>query len=209
MQNYMKTSSSTFEPKQSDMTYWYNTVTGYTLVAEKDINTATLQNLLPTEIRYGEPQSAFLTEWIDLSSTQSLPDIHLAKVEAFKNYSPSSDALVMEFYLPNPKYNDIDLSKIYILSDRNGDPDEVLDMEHATVRAKFKDQMVSASEEYISQETGQYIKFRIGIRIDDAIKDTKVKMRLCYEYTENGVTKYAYTPYMQYSYNELPEVTKE
>jgi prepilin-type N-terminal cleavage/methylation domain-containing protein len=36
MENYTKTSSSTFEPKQSDMTYWYHTMTGFTVVAPKD-----------------------------------------------------------------------------------------------------------------------------------------------------------------------------
>lgn len=42
MLNYMKTSSSTFETKQSDMTYWYNTITGYTVVAENNIKTEDL-----------------------------------------------------------------------------------------------------------------------------------------------------------------------
>ena len=68
IENYMKTSSSTFEPKQSDMSYWYNQITGYTVVAETDIEYDKLFEKLPSDIIYSNSQIPFSSEWINLSA---------------------------------------------------------------------------------------------------------------------------------------------
>ena len=211
MQNYMKTSSSTFEPKQSDMTYWYNTTTGYTIVAEKNINTAELENLLPQELKYGNGRITYLTDWIDLSSSFITPDIFIAKVYGRKDYSPGRDAIAYNIRIPNPKYYDnIALNKMYLLSDRGGDPNCVLDMNTATVCANFYDHFCSSQEakDYVSNSTEDYLNIAQGLYIPEELKNTAIRFRLAYEYEENGQTKYIYTPSIKYTYNELPEVTK-
>ena len=109
MQNYMKTSSSTFEPKQSDMAYWYNKVTGYTVVAGHDTDTSTLYQLLPTEVRYDKAHPAYVTEWINLSSDIIIPDVSFNKIIAITNNG--AKYIKMNYTFPNPKYNeDVDLN---------------------------------------------------------------------------------------------------
>lgn len=46
VENYMKTSSSTFEPKQSDMSYWYNPDCGIVVVAKTEATASQLNDLV-------------------------------------------------------------------------------------------------------------------------------------------------------------------
>ena len=212
MQNYMKTNSSTFEPKQSDMTYWYNTVTGYTVVAEKNIDTAELENLLPQELKYGNGKSVYLTDWIDLSSNVILPDIHIDRVYAFVNYQEGRDAIVYRIFFPNPKYfSNMQYDKVFILSDRGGDTEGVLDINTASVKVNFYEHVRNDSNimDKLFNSNEEYVFVSQGLFAPNELKDTKFRFRLAYEYEENGITKYIYTPSIQYSYNELTEYSSD
>ena len=113
VQNYMKTSSSTFEPKQSEMAYWYNTVTGYTVVAEKYSDTEYLCLKLPTEVRYDVTNVASITEWIDLSSEYIFPDCYVYVLEIGRNES-GYDELYANYRVSNPyKDANFDFTKFY------------------------------------------------------------------------------------------------
>lgn len=70
VQNYTKTSSSTFEPKQSDMHYWYSPDCGVVVFAEPNANTD-VEKYLNSQIisgmdAKGNPVGAD-TKWIDLT----------------------------------------------------------------------------------------------------------------------------------------------
>ena len=201
IENYMKTSSSTFEPKQSDMTYWYNTVTGYTVVAEKDINTATLQNLLPQEIRYGKSQPASMTEWVDLNSDLIIPDIRTTDLKAALN-SNSKPAFKFFYCFPNPKYNDIDLLNMYVIM---GDykEDEPIDFNNNKLKYCMGEEYSSSNHNYINNQTGALVNMTITQSVLETSLDKKFAFRFCYKVNENGVDKYYYTASFVASYNEL------
>ena len=78
VQNYTKTSSSTFEPKQSDMHYWYSPDCGVIVYAEPDagLTPENVQNKLNAQVvsgmdAKGNPLDEN-TEWIDLTLNASL-----------------------------------------------------------------------------------------------------------------------------------------
>ena len=199
MQNYMKTSSSTFEPKQSDMTYWYNTVTGYTIVAEKDVNTATLYDLLPTEVKYGTSQIASITEWIDLNSKITIPDCKITKVvynERIDANGQKRIGFVVTVSIPNPKFNDIDLSKIYML--RKTKYEGLVDINNAQNKNSLSETTFAtadSNEEHISLDWFFYS--------ESGDKTAKRNYRLAYQYEEDGVIKYAYSANFCASYNDV------
>ena len=73
VQNYTKTSSSTFEPKQSDMHYWYSPDCGVIVYAEPDagLTPENIENKLNAQVvsgmdAKGNPLDEN-TEWIDLT----------------------------------------------------------------------------------------------------------------------------------------------
>ena len=73
VQNYTKTSSSTFEPKQSDMHYWYSPDCGVVVFAEPNASIETSLNsqiISGTDAKGKELSDA--TQWVDL--TQSIRD---------------------------------------------------------------------------------------------------------------------------------------
>ena len=78
VQNYTKTSSSTFEPKQSDMHYWYNPDCGVVVFAEPDANSTpeNIEKKLNSQIISGkDAKGNDLTgtaNWINL--TQEITD---------------------------------------------------------------------------------------------------------------------------------------
>ena len=193
IENYMKTSSSTFEPKQSDMTYWYNTVTGYTLVAEKDVNTATLESLLPQEVRYSNGQVASLTEWIDLSSDYNFPDI--AYIHSEKTSKDGKPAI--RFYFKFIKPYDTANSKYYFIAMGKSGMEKnngILDFNTAQNKAEVTNPF---------QSTDKY-DYRT-LRLTNVAVDKEFYVRLCFEYTENGKTKYMYTPTIMMTYNNASE----
>ena len=68
VENYTKTSSSTFEPKQSDMHYWYSPDCGVVVFAEPD---ADIETDLNSQIQSGQDAKGNglgpTTQWIDLT----------------------------------------------------------------------------------------------------------------------------------------------
>ena len=73
VQNYTKTSSSTFEPKQSDMHYWYSPDCGVVVFAEPN---AAVVNDLNSQIQSGQDAKGNNlgpdTQWIDLTLGSAL-----------------------------------------------------------------------------------------------------------------------------------------
>ena len=197
MENYMKTSSSTFEPKQSDMTYWYNTVTGYTIVAEKDVNVATLYDLLPSEVKYGNEQTTSVTDWIDLSSPTIIPDVKILRMEKM---SEGGGKIRFVLGLPNPKNCDVDFTKVYQLV---GSGTSKLDMENHIACANLYSKLTEDNKQYIQNSTNEYIE--IGAPCGTYGNWDEVRtFRLAYEYEEDGQTRYVYSAIFATSYNDLP-----
>ena len=199
IENYMKTSSSTFEPKQSDMTYWYNTVTGYTIVAEKNINTATLENLLPTVANYNiESHDASVTEWIDLSSDVIIPDIGTVSIFFVPNRvaddGTSSKGFYVHFTVPNPKFYETgDYSKVFLLKGINKE-NEVFDKDNS-VCTSIASLMNDETLDYINNSNDKEVPLRTFVKLKkDYSVDTTFYFRLCYEYEDNGIVKYSYSP---------------
>ena len=203
IENYMKTSSSTFEPKQSDMTYWYNTVTGYTVVAEKDINTADLEKMLPTQIRYSNANPASMTEWIDLSSNFTIPDIRVEDLFIGRPDDNSAQAITYCFYFPNPKFNEINLNNIYFIRGRMEELNGTLDMTSNFGASSFGESLSEANINYINSSNEKLIKMWHPTTIRNETTNKLVGFRMCYKYEENGQTKYAYTPTFTCVYNDL------
>ena len=203
IENYMKTSSSTFEPKQSDMTYWYNTVTGCTIVAEKDIDTSTLQELLPVEVRYGNSQPASIFEWIDLTTNFEFPDIYMTQLYAGSSTNNNySAAIYFDYYFENPKYNsNIRLDKIYFLYGREDKGN--LNIYSDGDKFLMSDLLSSEGKNYINNSTDRMIHFSMNYNINNLSRNRTIRM--CYEYEENGKTKYAYSATFYGSYNTLPQ----
>ena len=203
IENYMKTSSSTFEPKQSDMTYWYNTVTGYTVVAEKDINTATLENLLPTEIKYNSSQPASITEWIDLSSDIIFPDIRLfdAKTDVSKT-TPGAVGIRISYCVPNPKFYDIDLTNIFLIN--NFEDMGLLDMDNTFGNPYcFGNKMNDINKNHMNSSNENMVSFNTLFIVSPEQFDLVKQFRIVLKYEEDGKTKYAYSPTFSCVYNDL------
>lgn len=69
---YIKTSSATFEPKQSNKHYWYSPDCGIVVVAEKDANIENLNKMVVSgRDAYGNALSS-TTKWINLTNSDML-----------------------------------------------------------------------------------------------------------------------------------------
>lgn len=72
VESYMKTSSSTFEPKQSDMHFWYSPDCGTIVYAEKNAN-ENIEEMLNTQIQSGKDAKGNVltdaTQWVDLTES--------------------------------------------------------------------------------------------------------------------------------------------
>ena len=200
MQNYMKTSSSTFEPKQSDMAYWYNRITGYTVVSEHDSNTDVLYKLLPSEVQYSRTNPAFVTEWINLSSDIIIPDISLDDITPI--IEDNQKYLMMVYTFPNPKYNEnVNLNNIYLLA--NGRSAIDVPNVHNTTLVCFGETANDVNMGYIENNTNPTITFKTTFTVPDGKEDAPCKFRVAYKYNENGIEKYAYSAVFTVTYNEL------
>ena len=74
VQNYTRTSSSTFEPKQSDMHYWYSPDCGVVVYAKPNANITTeLNNQVISGMDAKGNKLDENTQWIDLTVSSSLP----------------------------------------------------------------------------------------------------------------------------------------
>jgi len=198
MENYMKTSSSTFEPKQSDMAYWYNRITGYTVVSEHDSNTDVLYKLLPSEVRYSKTNPAFVTEWINLSSDIIIPDISLDEITP--TIKDNQKYLTMVYTFPNPKYNEsVNLNNIYLLINGRSAID-VPNMQN-TESLCFGEIANDINIGHIENNTNPTITFKTSTPVPDGKENHPCKFRIAYKYNENGTEKYAYSAILTTTYN--------
>ncbi len=206
VQNYMKTSSSTFEPKQSDMTYWYNTVTGYTVVAEKDVNTAELYKLLPQEIQYGNTQNSSLIEWIDLTNDISIPDFRSVNIlrRTTKN---GYKKIHFWFEMPNPKFFDTyELSNIYLMYGFMGN--ETLDIVNNDFVQNLDDMFSEVNHQRVEESMDNFVDWCFPVKIDPTDADKPISFRLAYKYIEDGHEKIVYSSTFVGCFNELPPDTR-
>ena len=197
IENYMKTSSSTFETKQSDKAYWYNTVTGYTVIAEHDCNTEELYLKLPSEVRYGASQPASLREWINLSSDIEIPDISFIDM---RQTTAANGNNAIEFVIKVNRDTIPENTKIYSLFNYEGnveDGGDAFDIDKNGLSIENAKQYRDITDKLTSDE----YKYTINFGYD--FNDTRIYARLCYEYEENGTFKRLYTPIVSSTYNEL------
>ena len=198
MQNYMKTSSSTFEPKQSDMAYWYHKLTGYTVVAPTNIGSQYLYDRLPSDIRYGIVEDASLTDWICISLDEDVfyPDVSVVNVGADEQYNN-------QLYF-DVKYNgDRNIpqgAKIYIIVAsmnflENEDTNLIIENLNGVgiwdITSSFTNPIKKMYTLHITGMTS------------DALKERQLCMRLCYEYIEDGQVKHQYSPAVIASFDEM------
>ena len=125
--NYSKTSSSTYEPKQSDMTYWYNKIHGCTIVAPKNSTINELFQKLPSEYK-GSNEILSITSWIDLAEPIDMPDIEIVDMYAGDGYDNFNSSIHFKVRMPNPEKYQIDLSKIIWIGEKG--KLDVLDINH-------------------------------------------------------------------------------
>ena len=194
MQNYMKTNSSTFEPKQSDMVYWYHKLTGFTVVAEENVNTELLYKQLPSYIDYDSTKNASLNEWICLSSNITFPDTAIIDVKKGTSMDGTKPAVI--FYVKFNKTNKIENNcNVYLLWSHA----EVLQDKHSLSINNY------VYNKLLTDSYGEYSGYNYYLNLmSEDKKDTIMYARLCYEYVENGTTKYVYGPVVTASYNSLP-----
>ena len=197
MQNYMKTSSSTFEPKQSDMTYWYHTETGFTVVADKNIDTESLQNLLPSVMRTSKENFA---SWIDLSTDINFPTLTITRI-FYADITSTKEGVVFEFKTPNPKFSDLDCSKVLLLK-KTGDGELNISTADTVINLQNS---IDSVEEYMKNSNEEMLTFLTDVHLskNENLRDTTIQCRLAYEYEINGETMYQYTPVYKATCNEL------
>ena len=90
VENYMKTSSATFTPKQSDQHFWYSPDCGVVVYAEQDAN---IINDLNSQIQSGKDAKgqdlSASTKWIDLTTSISVD-----------NTPPTEEPPAPVYYIP-------------------------------------------------------------------------------------------------------------
>jgi len=196
MRNYMKTSSSTFEPKQSDMTYWYNTVTGYTVVAEKDTDTSTLYTKLPTQVEYVNNTPASINEWIDLSSTVVIPDIALIHVHKWPTLDAEGKHQICMHY--SGEIPDDSIGELFLIWDLGEYEQGELPTLNYTNSYREPWKMTGSNPPC----NGEYNVRLHGYKPEQL--DKVEYFRWCYKYNENGQTKFVYSPIYAFAFNDLP-----
>lgn len=77
IQNYMKTSSSTFEPKQSDCSYYYSPDCGIIVVADNNVGVSDLNALVVSNRDAKGKELTDQTQWIDITNDKILSGISL------------------------------------------------------------------------------------------------------------------------------------
>ena len=201
MKNYMKTSSSTFEPKQSDMHYWYNVVTGYTVVAEQNISNLELYEKLPSNISYNVSQNTNnphnykntgvnFNEWIDITSNTLAPDIYLAEIYKYKNVN--SYELWYKVAMSLYKTENLKNEKLYVLYSYNLNSEDNLTFSNA----RYKNDLTESLDGRTLASSRPFFNERNG-------RNTKISLRLYYSYEENGTLREYYSPIIECTYNDF------
>ena len=196
IENYTKTSSTTFEPKQSDMSYWYNANIGYTVVTNKNASIDELFRLIPVELLKENGFNA-LSNWINLSTETAIPNIEVVGVSTYEGLYNYNYNIIFNLSAPDPNQYNIDLSKFYWISTvANVDN---LNIENRTMHNTF------SYNGYPNQyyENGTY-HFSANFGFDTEANKNRIQhFRLCYEYEIDGEVKYIYSPTISCSYNDL------
>ena len=99
IENYTKTSSSTFEPKQSDMHFYYCVDSGNVVVSEAGNRFSKLNTKLISGTDGNGNQLSYTTNWIDLTS-----DVELLHAITWAKHE-SSDSTTYYFYFQEADYN--------------------------------------------------------------------------------------------------------
>ena len=207
MENYTKTSSSTFEPKQSDMTYWYNTATGETVVASKYEDTDKLYLKTGTEVKYTKNNPSFLNEWVDLNSNADIPEIciyNMYKTRRFMDrVGREVDGISVCFSIPRTQIANITPSNTYIVSHTGEAPSIDNYKTKRIITELISSDSVPDTEDYINSGIFYW-------RLNQETESQEFTIRLVHEYVENGVTRYIYSQPLTLSisdfqeYNNLP-----
>ena len=109
IENYTKTSSSTFEPKQSDMHYWYSPDCGVVVFAEPD---ADIVDDLNSQVQSGQDAKGKplddKTQWVNLTDIQTYASKHNLETipEGAKYISASGNEYTEGMTFPTLKTND-------------------------------------------------------------------------------------------------------
>ena len=114
IENYMKTSSSTFEPKQSDCSYYYSPQIGKVVVAPTGSTASEIDAIAKANgADYASVNNGELIEWINLS-------INAGEEQKDWNYNTfaSDTKNVYTGYTTNAKYFNV----IWTTEDQNGNP---------------------------------------------------------------------------------------
>ena len=200
--NYTKTNSDTFNPKQSDKTYWYNTLTGYTVIANKDIDTANLYKLLPSYANYCNSQDAVLGDWIDLSANIAVPNIrmtHFWKEDYHSDSKPEwrgkKCVTIRYSYEGIPVDANLRPNVYFLLADANKINIETESFNKQTASGHKKIDLITIDENKGYTDVHFVLLF-------DEIPD-ELYTRICFEYEENGQIKYIYSPIAIVDYNQL------
>ena len=174
------------------------------MIWKENINTATLQDLLPTEAKYDNSQIASVTEWINLSSPIEVPDFAITKAT---KENPSAEhpygRVHITMQIPNPLlFQDLDYTKVYYLSKSSATKDNIqpFDIDNNSWCRTFQygiDNTIFTSSE-------KYVDMHLPVRLSsEATQNKYLCMRIAFEYEENGQIKYIYSPIFAVIYNEL------
>ena len=196
IRNYSKTSTSTFEPKQSDMTYWYNKIHGCTIVAPKNSTINELFQKLPSEYK-GSNEILSITSWIDLANPVDMPDIEVIDVYTGNGYNEFNNSIHFEIKMPNPEKYPIDLSKIIWIGTKGDNTNFDINSR------EFYNNMQNMYTDFNVAATEDEIIVVVYFGMNGTMKEVPFNIKIAYEYEDNGETKYLYSPTVSFSYNEL------
>lgn len=109
--------------------------------------------------------------------------------------------MVFEIKTPNPKFSDLDCSKIFLLKKTGvgelniSTADTVINLQNS----------IENVEEYMKNSNEEMLTFLTEVCLlkSENLRDTTIQCRLAYEYEVNGETMYQYTPVYNATCNEL------
>lgn len=215
LQNYLKESSSMFDTKQSDMSFYLSPDTGTVVVAEKISDYSTLNTKIHSGTDGNGNDLSFETEWMNLSSdldihyTNSIAYVQKENADSFKftltEVKTEGDRLLI---LHNGEYKKIKSVQAIILPLRLIPKGEELNenMDRALVSVfnngfenseyyKLKDNNIN----FINKYGTYYFNFNLT-SLTDSIKAESVACRLLFT-TDDG--EKIYTQCLYAIYNEL------
>ena len=114
IENYMKTTSSTFEPKQSDHSFYYSPQIGRVIVAPSGSKIATLDEIAKADgADYATINAGQLIEWINLSLNANIKRTDWN----YTNFATETENIYKAYNIDAPKFN-----IHWTTEDQNGNP---------------------------------------------------------------------------------------